>query len=116
MIDGGGPQALWEYLEPSDQKNFLMAAAFGTDRDNERSDGLVECQTYTIVHIVGNLPASGSGRRMVCLRNPMGDDREWNGAWSDFDAMWEKKREVRDQLQPEFKNDGLFWMAFEDFA
>lgn len=116
-VVGGGPEQLWQYLERADAQNFLMAASLGSDSTNERDDGLVENHTYTIISVVGNLPSHGSqGRRMVSLRNAMGGDQEWRGAWSDGDSMWDKKKEVRDFLRPEFKNDGVFWMSFEDFA
>ena len=48
------------------------------------------------------------------IRNPWGDNHEWNGAFGDnHDASW-------DSLQPEFQSlrhkdaDGIFWMAAPD--
>eukprot|EP00397_Hematodinium_sp_SG-2012_P015064 GEMP01015335.1.p1 GENE.GEMP01015335.1~~GEMP01015335.1.p1 ORF type:complete len:884 (+),score=179.77 GEMP01015335.1:241-2892(+) len=48
--------------------------------------------------------------RLVRIRNPHGRG-EWNGAWSDSDVKWQH---LNLDLTTN-KNDGTFWMAYEDF-
>jgi len=49
---------------------------------------------------------------LVKVRNPWGY-AEWNGEWSDDSSRW--TRELREQLKVENKDDGIFYMAYEDF-
>lgn len=50
------------------------------------------------------------------MRNPWGNEHEWNGPWNDADdEKWtEELREEHNMAEP--KPDGRFFMPFEDFA
>lgn len=51
---------------------------------------------------------------MVKLRNPWGNDHEWNGDWSDKSTLWDL---IPKQDQPDLNEaDGIFWMNFADFS
>lgn len=51
------------------------------------------------------------------LRNPWGDDTEWNGAWSDSSPEWRFiPEEEKGQLGLNFDSDGEFWMSYKDFV
>jgi len=53
---------------------------------------------------------------LLRIRNPWGNDQEWNGAWSDNAPEWNYvSQEQRQQMQVEFRQDGEFWMSFDDF-
>ncbi|NXN82142.1 CAN5 protein, partial [Bombycilla garrulus] len=53
---------------------------------------------------------------MVRLRNPWGK-KEWHGAWSDSSEEWKKVSDSeRKNLGLTVKNDGEFWMTFEDWC
>ncbi|NXY06856.1 CAN5 protein, partial [Pteruthius melanotis] len=53
---------------------------------------------------------------MVRLRNPWGR-KEWHGAWSDSSEEWKKVSDSeRKNLGLTVKNDGEFWMTFEDWC
>ena len=52
-----------------------------------------------------------AGFRMVCCRNPWGNDQEWNGDFSDASKKWDEHPELKQQLQFEPKDDGKFWMG-----
>lgn len=60
----------------------------------------------------------GNEIKLVKLRNPWGDV-EWAGDWSDTSELWteEIRQQIRDQgiIVEEAKDDGIFWMSFEDF-
>jgi len=102
-----------------DDLNYLMGASIaGDEMEKERSDGLVERHAYSLI-AVSEIPledGSGGSVRLVQLRNPWGNDREWNGDWSDKSELW--------SLQPEVAKacgftgaaaDGLFWMPYGAF-
>ncbi|XP_043560888.1 calpain-5-like isoform X2 [Chiloscyllium plagiosum] len=52
---------------------------------------------------------------MIRLRNPWGKG-EWLGPWSDNSKEWQKiSKKERKIIGTDLKNDGEFWMAFEDW-
>jgi len=52
--------------------------------------------------------------RMVQLRNPWGKDF-WKGGWSDKSPLWDQHSLVKKALKPVDKDDGKFWMCWDDF-
>jgi len=96
---------LFQFLYQSDQKNHLMAA--GTQQD---WNGLVGGHAYSLLQVV-----SIDNFQLLMMRNPWGQV-EWQGAWSDGDAMWDQNPDVKQQLRPVFQDDGIFWMCFDDFC
>ncbi|CAM9690073.1 unnamed protein product, partial [Sphacelaria rigidula] len=54
----------------------------------------------------------GQPLRLLRVRNPWGKT-EWNGEWSDKSDRWSDS--VREVLGWSKKNDGTFWMTWQDF-
>ena len=50
--------------------------------------------------------------RVMKIRNPWGK-KEWNGAFGAKSEVW--SQELRDLLGQSDKNDGTFWMTYQDF-
>eukprot|EP00746_Dinoflagellata_sp_MGD_P133672 gnl/MRDRNA2_/MRDRNA2_67418_c0_seq1.p1 gnl/MRDRNA2_/MRDRNA2_67418_c0~~gnl/MRDRNA2_/MRDRNA2_67418_c0_seq1.p1 ORF type:complete len:269 (+),score=44.49 gnl/MRDRNA2_/MRDRNA2_67418_c0_seq1:134-940(+) len=109
----------FELLLSNDEQNHLMSTSIsgaGSDTD-KREDGLVEGHAFSFISAFqqGDI-------RLVRLRNPWGNDREWNGAWSDGSPEWKNYPELAAKLRPQRRNsirgmnDGLFWMSFEDYS
>ena len=67
---------------------------------------------YTLLDVV-----EAHGHRFVELRNPWANSTEWRGEWSDTSTAWAKNPKVARALEwkPDL-NDGVFWMAFDDFC
>eukprot|EP00931_Biecheleriopsis_adriatica_P021725 TRINITY_DN14128_c0_g3_i2.p1 TRINITY_DN14128_c0_g3~~TRINITY_DN14128_c0_g3_i2.p1 ORF type:complete len:631 (+),score=113.70 TRINITY_DN14128_c0_g3_i2:38-1894(+) len=53
--------------------------------------------------------------RMVQVRNPWGTG-EWKGPWSDSSPLWEKYPSVKKSLNFSNRDDGTYWMQWEDFC
>jgi calpain-15 len=107
-LDGDG---LWEKLKEWDESNYIMGASISGDEvEKKREDGLVERHAYSLIAAkeVGDF-------KLVCLRNPWGNSREWNGAWCDSSEEWENNPEVAEEVGFSKIADGKFWMSFEDF-
>ncbi|CAE7581547.1 DEK1 [Symbiodinium microadriaticum] len=69
--------------------------------------GLVSNHSYGILEV-----KEAHGHQMLCLRNPHGKG-EWKGPWSDGSEEWTE--ELREAFGVVNRDQGLFWMAVEDF-
>lgn len=73
--------------------------------------GLFKGHAYSIIDAV----KAPDGKGFVRVRNPWGGDAEWTGAYSDKSSDWEKNPLHKSACKPEIKDDGAFWMIWEDF-
>jgi len=112
MEDRRDDESLWSEVRSYDRQSFLVACSMRAAHGQEfvRVDGLVEGHAYSVLHAV-----EVEGQRLLFLRNPWGNDKRWNGRWSDGDQAWVKHPGVRRRLRPEFRDDGAFWIAWVDF-
>ena len=126
----GGADQLWVLLMRYTRARALIACSFdesefsdaggGRGQCGEAMDkalGLVGSHAYSILEAVELntiFPGIGKNVRLVKCRNPWAR-KEWKGAWSDDSAEWEEHSIVRMRLRPEFADDGVFWMPYEDF-
>lgn len=104
---------IWRKIKVSDEKNYIMttSAAGPISADDYKAVGLIKDHGYSLID-AKELDYKGKKIRLVKLRNPWGDT-EWNRDWSDKWPGWtpdlKRKAELID------KNDGTFYMSFEDF-
>jgi len=52
--------------------------------------------------------------QILRIRNPWGHG-EWEGRFKDEDEAWDEFKNLRDRLNYTFKNDGNWWMMWEDW-
>lgn len=53
---------------------------------------------------------------LLRIRNPWGNEQEWNGKWSDNSSEWhELSSDVKKDMGLSFAHDGEFWMSYDDF-
>jgi calpain-15 len=88
----------------------MSAYSRGTS-DKEATKGIVEGHAYSILNV-----KEAGGMKFLELRNPWGTF-SWEGAWSDNSDLWKQNPDVASALnfQIDTKDDGVFWMLFEDF-
>jgi len=103
-----------------ERRNFMTCTMVRRDlsRNSEgRSLGLVSDHAYTISKIVEiDLPNHVGRLKLLRIRNPHGNYKEWKGAWSDRDENWNSIPEaVKKELAIRFKDDGEFYISFDDF-
>mmetsp|Transcript_43064 Transcript_43064/g.131142 ORF Transcript_43064/g.131142 Transcript_43064/m.131142 type:complete len:516 (-) Transcript_43064:151-1698(-) len=82
--------------------------------------GIVTGHAYAVVAVYEDEEGddgSGSGLRLVELRNPWGHG-EWTGDWGPGSRQWntEEGRRAVASVGPSRSNDGRFWMKWEDFV
>ncbi len=94
-------------------ENKLMCSA--SNKDIDETLGIIGAHCYLIVsaHLV-NLQ-SGEQIRLIKLRNPWGK-YEWTGDWSDNSVKWtEEITKIINYDTTKAKNDGVFFISFEDY-
>ena len=110
----GQEDKIWSAFENAQKKGFLMTA--GTSGDTfslcMEEVGLVPGHAYTVLG-VKEVNTSEGKQKLINLRNPWGNG-EWSGAWSDGSKKWTKDLKIQCGNY-ENKDDGSFWMSFEDF-
>lgn len=82
-------------------------------------NGLIRGHAYSITRVkyVEISTARKHGKiPLVRVRNPWGNEVEWNGAWSDKSREWSLiPQSEKDELGLTFDEDGEFWMSFAEF-
>ena len=108
-------EKIWSSFENAQKHGFLMTA--GTSGDtysiNMEEVGLVPGHAYTVIGLKEVDTPEGK-IKLINLRNPWGNG-EWSGAWSDASKKWTEdiKKQCGNYMD---KDDGSFWMSFEDFC
>lgn len=108
-------------------KSIMCCGSEGDDDEQSFASGVVLGHAYALLEIhevtadALEKPSGGASIpesfELLKLRNPHGQGgKEWNGAWSDGDVMWERYSHVKESLKPTGRDDGAFWIAKEDFA
>jgi calpain-15 len=86
----------------------------GADTKAGAKRGIVQGHCYAVLRVVDT-----SGLRLLQLRNPWGSF-EWTGPWSDNAPEWDRypsvKKELRGAAAAGTKDDGTFWMDWDDFV
>jgi len=81
--------------------------------------GLVRGHAYSITKVLKakiETPQVSGEIPLVRIRNPWGNETEWNGAWSDGSAEWQYiPDDEKENIGLNFENDGEFWMSYKDF-
>ena len=110
---------IWQRIYQSDKMKFPMATAVASQADEEltRSDvkraGLVDAHAYSLIGAAIVEDDAGKKHRLIKIRNPWGK-KEWSGDWSDKSDRWTPKTKAAVNFVD--KNDGTFWIAFEDYV
>eukprot|EP00903_Cladosiphon_okamuranus_P015389 g14214.t1 len=145
MLDSHDSEGNWAKLLSFNQAGFPMGCATAWDPSRGLRDvGLVSTHAYSVLEVrelppgvrgarqpsirdwagLGSATAAaeqsrrrdgeapGQPLRLVRVRNPWGK-REWTGDWSEKSDKWSES--VRAELGWSEKNDGTFWMTWQDF-
>ncbi|OMJ74153.1 hypothetical protein SteCoe_26972 [Stentor coeruleus] len=107
-------EKLWEKVHTANAKDYIMTA--GSTGDDGCGDlvsevGLITLHAYAIIN-AQEVKTKRGVERLLNIRNPWGGT-EWTGDWSDSSSLWTP--EIKKKLGWEDKDDGSFWMSFEDF-
>ncbi|KAJ8920010.1 hypothetical protein NQ315_006541 [Exocentrus adspersus] len=116
------PPNLFQIMLKAYERSSLMGCSIEPDPnvlEAQTPEGLIKGHAYSItrVQFVDIQTPNTSGKiPLLRLRNPWGNESEWNGAWSDGAPEWRFISESeKEELGLTFDNDGEFWMSFKDF-
>lgn len=100
---------LWNKLLKWHRKGNFLCAGSNQGSDTQRTKNNIALgHAYTVLQVV-----ECYGHKMIQLRNTWGRV-EWTGPWSDKSFKWSAK--MKKSLKPTGKEDGIFWMEFNDFV
>ncbi|XP_063296554.1 calpain-3 isoform X8 [Pelobates fuscus] len=112
------PKDIFKILRKAFERGSLIGCSIDAivpaQFETRMASGLVKGHAYSVTG-VEETTFKGDKVKLVRLRNPWGQV-EWNGSWSDNSKEWtiiEKSEKSR--LQHQIKEDGEFWMSFDDF-
>jgi len=101
------------------RENGVVSA--GTTRGSEdvgSNDkiGIVKGHAYNVRSFQTVTTADGTQFDLVCVANPWGnyETKSTGPTWHDRGSAWKQYPEVFDQIHPDFRDDGAFWMNFSD--
>ncbi|VDK74362.1 unnamed protein product [Anisakis simplex] len=74
-------------------------------------DGLVKGHAYSITGM--RMVDTPEGKvPLLRIRNPWGNEQEWNGDWSDDSELWDGvSRKQKKEMNLVLENDGEFWLV-----
>ncbi|XP_052861504.1 calpain-B-like isoform X3 [Anopheles cruzii] len=117
------PPNLFEIIEKGFRRNSMFGCSIEADPhvlEAETPEGLIRGHAYSItkIQLVDIETPGRSGRiPLIRLRNPWGNEAEWNGPWSDKSAEWRYIPDAqKEELGLNFDHDGEFWMSYRDFT
>ncbi|XP_050091558.1 calpain-A-like isoform X2 [Anopheles aquasalis] len=117
------PPNLFEIIEKGFKRNSMFGCSIEADPhvlEAETPEGLIRGHAYSItkIQLVDIETPGRSGKiPLIRLRNPWGNEAEWNGPWSDKSAEWRYiPDEQKQELGLNFDHDGEFWMSYRDFT
>ncbi|XP_043554216.1 calpain-3 isoform X6 [Chiloscyllium plagiosum] len=112
------PKDLFKILKKATERGSLMGCSIDSfvpqQFETRTASGLVRGHAYSVTN-VDEVTYKGQNVKLLRLRNPWGAV-EWNGSWSDKAREWsEIEKTQKQRLQHQMKEDGEFWMSFDDF-
>ncbi|XP_034251601.1 calpain-A-like isoform X5 [Thrips palmi] len=116
------PSNLYKVLLKAYERSSLMACSIEPDpyvTEARTDSGLVKGHAYSITrvqYVDVQTPRRSGKIPLIRLRNPWGNEAEWNGPWSDQSPEWRLIPDhSREEIGLTFDDDGEFWMSYEDF-
>ncbi|KAK7865864.1 hypothetical protein R5R35_003980 [Gryllus longicercus] len=109
----------FQVLNSAVPRSSLLIASINPEKENKRQlrlrNGLITAHAYSVTGLARVRGPLGE-TPLVRLRNPWARG-EWTGPWSERSWEWDGLSERDKQLlSVRVRNDGEFWMSFEDFA
>lgn len=117
------PPNFYTILLKAYERNSLSGCSIEPDPnilEAETPAGLIRGHAYSITkvkYVDIETPGRSGKIPLLRLRNPWGNEAEWNGPWSDKSPEWRFiPQSEKEEMGLTFDDDGEFWMSFKDFV
>ncbi|XP_039769117.1 calpain-13 [Ornithorhynchus anatinus] len=110
------PQDLVRRVQEASASGSLMACCTSqglTGMNTQLANGLVSGHAYTVTG-AKRIQYGNGWEAIIRVWNPWGSC-EWKGRWSDGSEEWRKCQDPRKNKLYENKEDGEFWISYQDF-
>lgn len=118
-LRGKEPKDFSKILSKCFARQTLMSCSISADPqvvEARQSNGLIKGHAYSITSVAEVNRRSGK-IQLIRIRNPWGNEAEWNGPWSDRSSEWNSiSGSERRGLGLTIEADGEFWMCYDDFV
>jgi len=122
LKDPDVPKDLYTMMLKAYERGSLMGCSIEPDPrvlEAKTSVGLVRGHAYSVTKVVKvdiQTPRFSGKIPLVRIRNPWGNETEWNGPWSDGSPEWRYvPDEEKENIGLSFDSDGEFFMSYKDF-
>ena len=119
-LGGGGEYSarldeneLFERMCAWDDADYIMGCGTKAGSDSETTDGIVDGHAYSVLRCVNDV--AGTEHDLIKVRNPWGKGEFESGMWDDDGPGWDQFPEVKAELQPVMRDDGVFWVSKQEF-
>ena len=103
---------MFVFLQRTDANNYVLVASIrGNESETINKHGLVELHAYSLIHVYQH-----KSIKLIQLRNPWGNEYEWNGDWCDTSHKWKQYPDIAMEIRHKSGHDGLFWMPWDNFV
>ncbi len=103
---------LWHALSKAEKKKYIICTnTGGKSEEDYKKLGLVFGHAYSLLDCYQD---ENGSLQLVKLRNPWGEF-EWKGDFSDDSPEWDKYPDLKEKLNHDKKDDGIFFMKYEDY-
>ncbi|XP_026324466.1 calpain-B isoform X3 [Hyposmocoma kahamanoa] len=116
------PPDFFTILLKAYERNSLMGCSIEPDPhilEAETPVGLIRGHAYSITRVKYvdiETPGRSGKIPLLRMRNPWGNEAEWNGPWSDKSPEWRFiPQSEKEEMGLTFDDDGEFWMSYKDF-
>ena len=107
---------LFDIIENAVKNDYIVVsditATNDTNLDYLSKMGLVTNHAYSVIDTIKLKNPNGTFTKLLKMKNNWGTN-EWLGDWSDGSKKWTE--DYKKQVNLEDKEDGIFWMSYEDF-
>ncbi|KAJ9595245.1 hypothetical protein L9F63_013455 [Diploptera punctata] len=116
------PGNLYQIMLKAYERSSFMGCSIEPDPnvlEAQTSEGLIKGHAYSVTRVKYfdiQTPRSSGKIPLIRVRNPWGNEAEWNGPWSDKSPEWRFiPDEDKEEIGLTFDADGEFWMSYRDF-
>lgn len=108
---------IFDAIKSAKSKGFIVNCDISAPNSSSQLSklkeiGLISNHSYKVLETAEITGIKGEKTQLLKIKNPWGTN-EWEGDWSDKSKKWTD--EIKELLNFEDKEDGIFWINFNDF-